>query len=99
MPYAEIKDNKIVGTSNNKSERFSTEIDGHDVHNFVVQDGKCIRIDTGNYILDRAKKYPALPEQLDALWHAMDQGILPQVSGFYDIIKTVKNKHPKKAGE
>jgi hypothetical protein len=43
----------------------------------------------------RVREYPAFGEQLDALWHAMDRGELPQVEGFYDIIKAVKDKHPK----
>lgn len=43
----------------------------------------------------RAKQYPALEEQLDALWHAMDMGQLPKVEGFYDEIKAVKDKFQK----
>jgi len=44
----------------------------------------------------RAAEYPAVADQLDALWHAMDQGVIPKVEGFYDPIKAVKDRHPKK---
>lgn len=43
----------------------------------------------------RAAEYPSVTEQLDALWHAMDQGTIPKVDGFYDSIKAVKDKFPK----
>lgn len=43
----------------------------------------------------RAKEYPPIQEQLGALWHAMDQGILPMVPAFYDPIKAVKDTFPK----
>jgi hypothetical protein len=41
------------------------------------------------------REYPAIGEQLDALWHAMDRGDLPKVPEFYDPIKEVKDRHPK----
>ncbi len=43
----------------------------------------------------RADTYPPIEEQLDALWHAMEQGELPRVKGFYDRIKEVKERYPK----
>jgi hypothetical protein len=43
----------------------------------------------------RAAHYPAIADQLDALWHAMDTGLLPRVPGFYDEILAVKNAIPK----
>ena len=43
----------------------------------------------------RAKQYPALADQLDMLWHAMDAGTLPKVDSFYDAIKAVKDANPK----
>lgn len=47
------------------------------------------------YAQRRKKEYPSLEEQLDYLWHAMDKGELPKVSGFYDRIKDIKDKYPK----
>jgi hypothetical protein len=45
----------------------------------------------------RAASYPPITEQLDALWHAMDSGLLPRVPGFYDEIVAVKNAFPKES--
>jgi hypothetical protein len=43
----------------------------------------------------RATQYPALADQLDMLWHAMDTGALPKVDSFYSAIKAVKDANPK----
>lgn len=43
----------------------------------------------------RRSAYPAITDQLDALWHAMDAGMLPKVPAFYDPIKEVKDSFPK----
>ena len=43
----------------------------------------------------RAADYPPITEQLDALWHAMNNGLLPKVEGFYDRIQEVKARYPK----
>ena len=43
----------------------------------------------------RASQYPAVGNQLDALWHAMDAGLLPKVAAFYDPIAAVKKANPK----
>lgn len=43
----------------------------------------------------RAAAYPSVEDQLDRLWHAMNDGTLPKVDGFYDVIKEVKDKFPK----
>ena len=40
-------------------------------------------------------KYPPIDEQLDMLWHAIDQGALDKTSNFYTTIKAVKDAHPK----
>lgn len=47
------------------------------------------------YARNRAKEYPALGEQLDMLWHAIDQGTLDKDSDFYTALKAVKDKYPK----
>lgn len=51
--------------------------------------------ETTVYARYRSNEYPAITEQLDALWHAMDNGVLPKVDGFYDAVKTIKDKYPK----
>ncbi len=72
----------------------------------VPLDGKRYKIVDGELAIDdaepekmyydaRASEYPAITNQLDALWHAMNTGLLPQVPGFYDVIKDIKDKYPK----
>ena len=43
----------------------------------------------------RAAEYPPIVDQLDSLWHAMDQGIIGKVEPMYSQIKAVKDKYPK----
>ena len=47
------------------------------------------------YKSQRAKQYPPLGDQLDMLWHAIDNGTLNKTSDFYTAIKAVKDAHPK----
>ena len=47
------------------------------------------------YQRKRIYEYPRVEEQLDMLWHAMDDGILTKVDAFYDANKAVKDKYPK----
>ena len=42
----------------------------------------------------RAGLYPSITAQLDALWHAMDDNILPRVEPIYSQIKQVKVDNP-----
>lgn len=48
-----------------------------------------------SYAGGRRREYPSIGDQLDALYHAMDDGLIPQVPGFYDAIKAVKLAYPK----
>jgi len=49
------------------------------------------------YIFQRINAYPEIGDQLDMLWHSIDQD--PQLKSkyfdFYEAIKAVKVKHPK----
>lgn len=47
------------------------------------------------YTMNRAAGYPPVADQMDMLWHAMDQGTMPVVEPFYSQIKAVKAKYPK----
>ena len=47
------------------------------------------------YVHNRTAEYPPMAEQLDAIWHAMDQGLLPKIEPMYSSILAVKQKHPK----
>ena len=44
---------------------------------------------------DRMPEYPNKEEQLDMLWHAIDEGTLDKTSDFYTELKSVKDAHPK----
>lgn len=43
---------------------------------------------------NRRNEYPAMGDQLDTLFKAMDAGVLPKVPEFYNSIKAVKDKYP-----
>ena len=47
------------------------------------------------YADSRKKEYPAIEEQLDLLWHAIDDGTLDKTSDFYTSLKATKDKYPK----
>ena len=51
--------------------------------------------DDAAYQRKRMYEYPRVEEQLDMLWHAMDDGTLTKVDAFYDANKAVKDKYPK----
>ena len=50
---------------------------------------------TPEYVRRRRANYPSVGDQLDALWHAMDKGVLPRVDSFYQGIKKVKEQFPR----
>ena len=54
-------------------------------------------IPTPAYVLQRASAYPSIGDQLDMLWHSIDQNpaLKSQYFDFYEAIKAVKVKHPK----
>ena len=51
--------------------------------------------DANQYQRDRV--YPSIGDQLDMLWHSIDQNpaLKSQYFDFYEAIKAVKVKHPK----
>ena len=51
--------------------------------------------DDKTYSEKRQLSYPAIREQLDLLWHAIDSGNLDKTSEFYQKLKEVKDKYPK----
>jgi hypothetical protein len=40
-------------------------------------------------------EYPNIGDQLDMLWHAIDNGTLNKTSDFYTTLKAVKEKYSK----
>ena len=65
--------------------------------NVVVIDEQLINawVDPNQYVYTRQLKYPTIGDQLDMLWHAIDNGTLNKTSDFYTAIKAVKDAHPK----
>ena len=47
------------------------------------------------YQFERECEYPSLGEQLDALFHDIDQGKLDKTGTFYALLKEVKDTYPK----
>jgi hypothetical protein len=47
------------------------------------------------YSVSRKVSYPEVGEQLDALWHAMDQNVIPRIEPMYSNVKAVKDQFPK----
>ena len=50
-----------------------------------------------NYAQARRNSYPEIGDQLDMLWHSIDQNpkLKSEYFEFYEAIKAVKVKHPK----
>ena len=58
-------------------------------------DGKWVSADPEpEYLKMRRFSYPSLDQLVMALWQAMDVGVLPKVSGFYDKVKEVNDRFP-----
>ena len=51
--------------------------------------------DAKQYQRDRATEYPQLKEQLDKLYHDINNGTLTTSGGFFTALDAVKNKYPK----
>ena len=53
--------------------------------------------DANEYQRERATAYPSIGDQLDMLWHSIDQNpsLKSQYFDFYEAIKAVKVKYPK----
>ena len=51
--------------------------------------------DAKQYQRDRAAEYPELKEQLDKLYHDINNGTLTTSGGFFTALDAVKTKYPK----
>lgn len=52
-------------------------------------------VDPEAYKYQRQQEYPSIVDQLDMLWHAIDNGTLDKSSGFYTALKSVKDTYAK----
>ena len=52
-------------------------------------------IQARTYKAKRSEEYPFIKEQLDNLWHDIENGTLDKTGKFYSLISAVKSKYPK----
>jgi len=57
--------------------------------------GETTSLDAIAHVPLRIGMYPKMSEQLDALWHDIDNGKLDKTGEFYQMIQNVKESHPK----
>lgn len=70
--------------------------DKPDVYGKRYVNGKWERVDqTPEYAAARKLEYPKITDQLDALWHAMNDGLIPKIEPIYSEILAVKQAYPK----
>ena len=98
MKYYKDTDNKIYAYESDGSQDSLigdkveiTEDEVSVIKNKHMQD----ELDKLTYGDKRAMAYPQLAEQLDMLWHAIDNGTLDKTSDFYTTLKQVKDTYPK----
>jgi len=65
--------------------------------NAKIQELKGTNSTSSNYAQARKNSYPEIGDQLDMLWHSIDQNpkLKSEYFEFYEAIKSVKVKHPK----
>ena len=65
--------------------------------NAKIQELKGTKSTSSNYEQQRRNAYPSIGDQLDMLWHSIDQNpkLKSEYFEFYEAIKAVKVKHPK----
>ena len=68
-----------------------------DAEELVVAKAQAKIIPTPAYVSQRKSAYPSIGDQLDMLWHSIDQNpaLKSQYFDFYEAIKAVKVKFPK----
>ena len=73
-------------------------LDGNSVteEEIVTEEKRILKeYEDSKYQRDRADSYPAIGDQLDMLFHAIDAGKVDKSSDFYTTLKAVKDKYPK----
>ena len=68
-----------------------------DAEELVVAKAQAKIIPTPAYVSQRKSAYPSIGDQLDMLWHSIDQNpaLKSQYFDFYETVKAVKVKFPK----
>ena len=64
---------------------------------YAKQKAKEVSVESNPYIAKRKLAYPSIGDQLDMLWHSIDQNpeLKSKYFDFYEAIKAVKVKYPK----
>ena len=64
---------------------------------YAEQKAKEVKTEPKPYVAKRKLAYPQIGDQLDMLWHSIDQNpaLKSQYFDFYEAIKAVKVKNPK----
>jgi len=64
---------------------------------YAKQKANEVSIESKDYVNKRKLAYPAIGDQLDMLWHSIDQNpeLKSKYFDFYEAIKAVKVKYPK----
>ena len=52
-------------------------------------------LENNSYKSKRRESYDSLPNQLDNLWHDINEGKLDKTGAFYKAIKSIKDANPK----
>jgi len=72
-----------------------------DIHAARLVNGVLTEVTPPPRVLDyresRFLHYPPVNDQLDALWHAMDTGLIAKVPNFYNPLAAVKAAYPKES--
>jgi len=63
--------------------------------NISVDEWNKKTFDQESWTVKRRAEYPIIGDQLDMLWHAIDDGTLDKTSDFYTSLKATKDKYPK----
>ena len=95
--------NKAIKEINKNATYFATSIDNIEwkygtspIPKNKIQ-AKIDNIENQNYISKRRSAYPEIGDQLDMLWHSIDEdpALKQKYFKFYEAIKAVKAKYPK----
>ena len=64
---------------------------------YAEQKANEVSVESKDYVNKRKLAYPSIGDQLDMLWHSIDQtpALKSQYFDFYEAIKAVKVKYPK----
>ena len=90
---SEIDSEKPLYAQDSKGKREFTDAE----YDIAIEDRAQYKLDEQNngYARDRQESYPAIPEQLDMLFHDMTAGKGDKTGDWYKALKKVKDDNPK----